>query len=83
MFLLEEDNLGPFYAFDNFYSYASVMDIEIIKYRDKPDAAIIQITNLAHTLQHRLFDDTVAGKLEAEADKFNLNTIGEAQGSWC
>lgn len=80
MLLLEEDNLGPFYAFDNFYSYASVMDIEIIKYRDKPDTAIVQITNLAHTLQHRLYDDTVAGKLEAEADKFSIDpttgTIG-------
>lgn len=73
LLLLEEDNSGPFYCFDNFYSYASVMDIEIIKYRDKPDTAIIQITNLAHTLQHRLFDDTAAGKMEAQADKFNID----------
>ena len=68
LLLLEEDNSGPFYCFDNFYSYASVMDIEVIKYRDKPDTAIIQITNLAHTLQHRLYDeDTASGKMEREA----------------
>lgn len=69
LMLIEEDNTGPFFAFDNFYSYASVQDIEIIKYQDKPDTAIIQITNLAHLLQHRLFDDSAAGKLEKEADK--------------
>lgn len=73
LLLLEEDNTGPFYCFDNFYSYASVIDIEVIKYRDKPDTAIIQITNLAHTLQHRLYDDTAAGKMESMADKFNVD----------
>ena len=71
LMLLEEDNTGVFFAFDNFYSYASVRDIEIIKYRDKPDTAIIQITNLAHLLQHRLYDDSAAGKLEKQADKYN------------
>lgn len=73
LLLLEEDNTGPFFAFDNFYSYASVSDIEIIKYRDKPDQAVIQITNLAHMLQHRLYDDTALGKLEKQADKFNVD----------
>lgn len=84
LMLIEEDNTGPFFAFDNFYSYASVQDIEIMKYRDRPDQAIIQITNLAHLLQHRLFDDSAAGKMEKDADKFNnapggaLTSTGEA-----
>lgn len=76
LLLLEEDNSGPFFAFDNFYSYASVIDIEVIKYTDKPDTAIIQITNLSHALQHRLYDDTAAGKLEASDDKFNIEPNG-------
>lgn len=76
LFLMEECNTGPFFAFDNFYSYASVLDIEIIKYRDKPDTAIIQISNLSHLLQHRLYDHTAAGKLEKEADKFNVAPDG-------
>jgi hypothetical protein len=73
LLLLEEDNTGPFFAFDNFYSYSSVMDIEVIKYQDKPDTAVIQITNLAHMLQHRLYDDTASGKMEKLADKFNVD----------
>lgn len=76
LLLLEEDNSGPFFAFDNFYSYASVIDIEVIKYRDKPDTAIIQISNLAHLLQHRMYDDTAAGKMEKDADRFNTDPAG-------
>lgn len=76
LMLIEEDNSGLFFAFDNFYSYASVMDIEIIKYRDKPDTAIIQISNLAHLLQHRMYDDTAAGKMERAADRFNVDPTG-------
>lgn len=76
LYLMEENNQSAFFAFDNFYSYASVMDIEIIKYRDKPDTAIIQITNLAHLLQHRMYDDTAAGKMERLADKFNSDSTG-------
>lgn len=76
LFLIEEDNTGPFFAFDNFYSYASVIDIEVIKYQDKPDEAVIQITNLAHVLEHRLYDDTAAGKLEASDDNFNFSQTG-------
>lgn len=76
LMLLEEDNSGPFFAFDNFYSYATVIDIEVIKYPDKPDTAIIQISNLAHILEHRMYDDTAAGKLEKSADKFNIDPNG-------
>lgn len=77
LMLLEEDNSGPFFAFDNFYSYATVIDIEIIKYPDKPDTAIIQISDLSHSLQHRIYDDTAAGKLEKSADKFNIAPNGD------
>ncbi len=76
LMLIEEDNSGPFFAFDNFYSYSSVIDIEVIKYHDKPDTAIIQITNLAHILQHRLYDDTAAGKLDQADDQFNIAPNG-------
>lgn len=76
LLLIEEDNTGPFFCFDNFYSYASVIDIEVIKYREQPDTAIIQISNLANLLQHRMYDDTAAGKMERQADKFNTGPTG-------
>lgn len=76
LMLLEEDNTGVFYAFDNFYSYATVTDIEIVRYADKPDAAIIQITNLSHLLQHRFFDDTAEGKQERKDNRFNVEALG-------
>lgn len=75
LFLIEEDNSGPFYCFDNFYSYASILDIEVIRYQDKPDQAIIKISNLAHLLSHRLYDDTAEGKIEYR-DNTSLNTSG-------
>jgi len=74
LFLIEEDNSGPFFAFDNFYSYASVMDMEVIKYQDKPDTAIVQITNLARLLSHRIFDDTAAGKVEMRNDPYTIES---------
>lgn len=76
LLLIEEDNTGPFFAFDNFYSYSSIIDIEVIKYRDKPDTAVIQLSNLAHLLTHRLYDDTAAGKMERKADQFNASQNG-------
>jgi flagellum-specific peptidoglycan hydrolase FlgJ len=68
LFLLEEDNLGTFFAYDNFYSYASVTEIEIIRYRDRPHQAIIQLTNLAHLLSHKIYDDTTIGKRERDLE---------------
>lgn len=69
LFLFEDANtLGTFQGFDNFYSYASVKEIEIIRYRDKPDTALIQLTNIAGTLSHRLYDNTASGIKESEAD---------------
>ena len=67
LFLVEEsaDN-GPFYMYDNFYTYASVLSMEVIKYQDKPDVAVIQVTNIANLLSHRAFDSTASGKQEHE-----------------
>lgn len=68
LFLLEEDNTGSFYAFDDFYSYSSVLEIEILEYRDKPHLARIVLTNLSQMLTHKLFDNTVMGKHEAQLE---------------
>jgi hypothetical protein len=64
LFLCEEDNSGPFLAFDDFYSYASVLSIEIRKSQNEPDLAVVNLTNFANLLSHRLFDGTTAGKRE-------------------
>ena len=66
LFLMEDKNTSIFYCYDNFYSYASVIDMEMIKYRDKPDTAVIRITNLSGMLSYRLFDNSVQGKREWE-----------------
>lgn len=75
LFLMEDSSPGLIQAFDNFYSYASVLDIEIIRYMDKPDLAQIQITNLANILQHKLFDNTLQGKYELEQYKREFFSI--------
>lgn len=64
LFLMEDHSNRPFYAYDNFYSYATVLDMEIIRYRDKPDTAIIQISNLLHLLDQHLYDGTPQGRFE-------------------
>jgi hypothetical protein len=66
LFLIEEDNSGVFYALDDFYSYSTVTDIEIIRYQDKPDAAVIQLTNFAALLTQKTFDNTAEGRWEAQ-----------------
>lgn len=71
LFLIEEDNSGTFFAFDDFYSYASVTDIEIIRKESSSDLAIVQITNLSNLLTHRLYDDTARGKHEAKLNNFD------------
>lgn len=70
LFFMEEDNLGLFFSFDNFFSYSSVLDFEILRPRDKAATAIIQISNLAHLLNHKLFDDTLAGAYERKLERF-------------
>ena len=60
----EEDNSGTFYMFDDFFSYASVLSAEIIRYQDKPDQAVIQLTNIANLLSHKIFDNSIEGKFE-------------------
>jgi hypothetical protein len=62
LFLMEDESDGIINCFDNFYSYASVTELEIIRYRDQPDAAVIQITNISNLLMHHLFDDTLMGR---------------------
>lgn len=74
LFLMEDSSPGLIQAFDNFYSYASVLDIEIIRFMDKPDLARLQITNLANILQHKLFDNTLQGKYERDLNPFFSNT---------
>jgi len=66
LFLMEDSAEGIMQAFDNFYSYASVIDIEIMRYLDKPDLARLQITNIANILQHKLLDNSLQGKWEQE-----------------
>src|SRR4051812_12132305 len=69
LFLIEEDNLHTYYMFDDFYSYSSVLNIEIIRYLDKPDTAVIQLSNLANLLIHKLFDSSVEGQFEFRNSK--------------
>lgn len=61
LFLMEDMSNKPFYAYDNFYSYATVLDMEIIRYRDRPDTAIIKISDLMHLLDQHLYDSTPQG----------------------
>ena len=65
LFLMEDNAQKPFYAYDNFYSYATVLDMEIIRYRDRPDTAVIQVSNLLHMLDQHMFDGTPQGRQEA------------------
>lgn len=77
LFLMEENSQNLFYAFDDFYSYSSVKDIEVIRYREKPDEAVIQITNLAGLLNHKLFDNSAEGKRESFlSNAFSVPTAG-------
>jgi len=76
LFLVEEDNTGPFFMFDNFYCYSSVLNMEIIRYQDKPDMAVIQLTNLANLLSHKVFDSSASGKQE-----YNLSNLQDVPGS--
>src|ERR1700749_5103665 len=56
---MEDEASGLINCFDNFYSYASVSELEVARYRDKPDVAVIQITNIAGLLMHHLFDNSL------------------------
>jgi hypothetical protein len=80
LFLMEDSAPGLMQAFDNFYSYASVLDIEVIKFLDKPDLARIQITNIANILQHKLFDNSLQGRYEHSLTPFFSQTPTSANG---
>jgi hypothetical protein len=76
LFLMEDSAEGIMNCFDNFYSYASVTEMEIIRYRDQPDVAVLQITNIANLLLHRLYDDTVKGRYEYGLEQYkNVSPI--------
>jgi hypothetical protein len=64
LFLMEDHSDRPFFAYDNFYSYATVLDLEIIRYCTRPDNAVIQISNLMHLLDQHLYDGTPQGRFE-------------------
>lgn len=68
LFLLEDKSGQITYAYDDFYSYSSVQSIEVIKYQDKPDAAMISVSNVAGLLSHRLYDNSADGFREWQKD---------------
>lgn len=71
LFFIEDANSGVYYAFDSFYSYSSVLEIEVIRPWDKPATAVIRLTNLSNLFDHKLFDDTLVGKHEAKLARFS------------
>ena len=70
LMFMEDANEGIYYAFDNFYSYATITDIEMERPADKPATLRIQITNLAHLLDNKLYDGTLAGAWDHTLDKY-------------
>lgn len=68
LFLIEDAAGKLIYAYDEFYSYSSVQSIEVIKYRNKPDMAMVKLSNLAGILSHRLYDNSVDAKREWSMD---------------
>jgi hypothetical protein len=71
LFFMEDCNSGVYYAFDNFYSYASVLEVEVIRAWDKPATAVIRLTNISHLFDHKLFDNTMVGRHERNLSRFN------------
>jgi hypothetical protein len=65
IFFIEDANNGVFNCFDNFYSYSSILDIEVLRPYDKPATAVIRLTNIANLFAHKLYDHTTLGKYEA------------------
>lgn len=70
LFFMEDSSSGTYYAFDNFYSYATVTDIEVQRTVNKPATMRLQLTNLTHLLNHKVFDASLAGKWEATLNRF-------------
>ena len=78
LFFMEDANSGIYYAFDNFYSYSAVIDIEVQRPTNKPATLRMKLMNLTHLLSHKLYDASLAGKWEASLDSFAINTGGTA-----
>jgi hypothetical protein len=68
--LIEEDNDGPYYCFDDFYTYNSVVNIEVARYADKPDIARIQLTNFSNILKHKFYNGTTLSKIEMKDHEY-------------
>jgi len=68
LFLIEEDNSGAFFMYDDFYSFASVLNMEVIKGQDGKDTAVVQVSNLANLLSHKLYDGSTEGRYEYSND---------------
>ena len=81
LFLMEDEAGSVINCFDNFYSYASVTEMEIAKYKDQPDVAVIQITNVANLFAHHLFDDTLMGRYQLSLEPGLRLTPGGPQGT--
>jgi hypothetical protein len=75
LFLIEDAAGTVMYAYDDFKSYASVQSIEVIKYRNKPDAALIKLSNLSGILSHKLYDNSVDGAREFKMDTAYSSSI--------
>ena len=72
----EDANSGVYYAFDNFFSYASVMEIEMERPIDRPATMRLTMTNLAHLFNFKLFDNSTSGKWEASLYKWAIEPGG-------
>ena len=70
LMFMEDANEGIYYAFDNFFSYATITDIEMERPYDKPATLRVQMTNLSHLLSNKLYDGTLAGAWDHTLDKY-------------
>jgi hypothetical protein len=57
MYFIEEDNQGIFRRFDDFYNYNAIMDIQMIKYKNRPSVMVVTMSNLFGHLDGKTFDD--------------------------
>lgn len=69
--LIEEDNDGPYYCFDDFYSYNSILNVEVSRHKDKPDIARIQLTNFSSLLNHKFYNNTTEAAIEKKDHEFD------------
>jgi hypothetical protein len=78
LMFLEDENNNVYYAFDDFFSYASVLDFEMQRPWNRPATLQIKITNLAYLLNHKIYDASTAGKWASYRDRFATEVSGSA-----